>query len=135
MSLKEGFDTGEGEIVNLRNYGPHVVADLLKTFLRELPEPLLTYAYYEAFLALAKLDDEKSFFLKLRSLIASLPECNLVVLKYLISFLAVVKKYHKLNRMDGHNLATVFAPIILRRYYDCKLCKGMRKNCTIQNMF
>jgi hypothetical protein len=33
---------------HLDSVAPHVVADVLKVFLRQLPEPLLTYDVYEA---------------------------------------------------------------------------------------
>lgn len=115
MAVKDAYDKSGGDGIVLESYSPHVIADILKTFLRELPEPLLTYAHYESFLQLHTIDDERTFFLKLRALVASLPQANLAVLKYLVTFLAKVKKQHRINRMDYHNLATVFAPIILRR--------------------
>ncbi len=37
-----------GEPVNFRDHDIHVPAVILKTFLRELPEPILTYDLYDA---------------------------------------------------------------------------------------
>lgn len=31
---------------DIDNFTPHVIADVLKVFLRQLPEPLLTYSVY-----------------------------------------------------------------------------------------
>ena len=38
---------------DLSDQDPHVCASLLKQYLRELPEPLLTFELYECFLAAA----------------------------------------------------------------------------------
>jgi hypothetical protein len=37
--------------MDLSRYDPHVVSGVLKEFLRELPEPLLTFEHYDGFLA------------------------------------------------------------------------------------
>lgn len=54
--LKEAFDhsASGGKNLNLcsiPNVDGHTVASLLKLFLRELPDPLLTYALYDAWVA------------------------------------------------------------------------------------
>ena len=40
----------EHEKVDLEEYHIHVIASVTKTYLRELPEPLLTYDLYDDFL-------------------------------------------------------------------------------------
>lgn len=43
----------EGHDVNLNDCkDPYVIAHLLKQYLRELPEPLLTYKLYKSFIAI-----------------------------------------------------------------------------------
>lgn len=51
--LKNGFDAG---IVNLEEQvnDPHSVAGTLKSYLRELPEPLLTFSLYNRWIVAAK---------------------------------------------------------------------------------
>lgn len=51
--LKNGFDAG---IVNLQEQvnDPHSVAGTLKSYLRELPEPLLTFSSYNRWINAAK---------------------------------------------------------------------------------
>lgn len=51
--LKSGFDTGLADLCD-RVSDPHAVAGTLKLYLRELPEPLLTYTLYSDWLQAAK---------------------------------------------------------------------------------
>lgn len=51
--LKMGFDTGLADL-NDRVSDPHAVAGTLKLYLRELPEPLLTFNLYREWLEAAK---------------------------------------------------------------------------------
>lgn len=49
---KQMFDTGsDPDLTSCSN--PHNISNLLKLYLRELPNPLLTYERYDAFVALA----------------------------------------------------------------------------------
>lgn len=50
-----------GEDVDLNFYNPYVVADLLKTFLSELPEPILTFHLYDRFIDAARKIQTRSF--------------------------------------------------------------------------
>lgn len=53
--LRQGLDTDVGS-VNLDDYNIHVIASVLKQWLRELPSPLMTFELYEEFLrAMGKL--------------------------------------------------------------------------------
>ena len=50
------FKSTTGEDVNYAEYkDPHLVANLLKIYLRELPDPLLTYALYPRFVEAASM--------------------------------------------------------------------------------
>ena len=42
-----------GKDIDTITWKPLLAADLIKALLRELPEPLLTYAFYEPFILLA----------------------------------------------------------------------------------
>ena len=48
--LKKQFDKGNNKI-DLSEYSIHSVAGLLKLYLRELPEPILTFELYDCFIA------------------------------------------------------------------------------------
>lgn len=94
-----------GEPVDLYEYAdPHLAATLLKMFLRELPEPLLTFALHSkisqlkgtclftvhtCYVLYKGLTDEERV-VKTQEFINSLPELNYKILKYLATFLTKV---------------------------------------------
>ncbi|XP_063466314.1 protein FAM13A isoform X2 [Symphalangus syndactylus] len=85
-------------------------ASLLKLFLRELPDSLITSALQPRFIQLfqdGRNDVQEN---SLRDLIKELPDTHYCLLKYLCQFLTKVAKHHVQNRMNVHNLATVFGP-------------------------
>ncbi|EDO48213.1 predicted protein, partial [Nematostella vectensis] len=51
--LCQAFENG-AELVDLSTVPPHVIAAVLKLYLRQLPEPLLTFKLYPEFIKLAK---------------------------------------------------------------------------------
>lgn len=51
--LKSGFEAGINDLTD-RVRDPHAVAGTLKSYLRELPEPLLTHGLYENWIEAAK---------------------------------------------------------------------------------
>ncbi|KAM5282610.1 protein FAM13A isoform 2-T2 [Hipposideros larvatus] len=85
-------------------------ASLLKLFLRELPESVITSALHPRFIQLFQDDKNDAQESSLRDLIKELPDTHYGLLKYLCQFLTKVAKHHVQNRMTVHNLATVFGP-------------------------
>ncbi|XP_042840128.1 protein FAM13A isoform X2 [Panthera tigris] len=85
-------------------------ASLLKLFLRELPERVITSALQPRFIQLFQDDRNDAQDSSLRALIKELPDVHYCLLKYLCQFLTEVAKHHVQNRMNIHNLATVFGP-------------------------
>ncbi|XP_077621236.1 protein FAM13A isoform X2 [Crocuta crocuta] len=85
-------------------------ASLLKLFLRELPESVITSALHPRFIQLFQDDRNDAQESSLRDLIKELPDTHYCLLKYLCQFLTKVAKHHVQNRMNVHNLATVFGP-------------------------
>lgn len=97
---------------------PHTVTGLLKLYLRELPEPLMTYDLYESFVTAQQERDPNKRLRYIRHLISCLPKVNRATLKTLIQFLGRVEKHSEVNKMASHNLATVFAPNLLKQRED-----------------
>lgn len=107
------IEAGSAEI----DYGPynvHVLANVLKLFLREMPEPLLTFDRYDDFLRASELSESADRVSTMLSLIKKLPIAHHALLERLIFHLALVAQKEDSNRMSAGSLAIVFAPCVLR---------------------
>lgn len=91
----------------------HVAAVILKTFLRELPEPLLTFNVYTHIQDFLNVESSLRVS-RCRQLMEDLPEHNFIVAKYLLSFLHTVSQQSVENRMSPSNLSCVFGVNLLR---------------------
>lgn len=104
----------KGYSVDLQNItDPLVVAQVLKGYFRELPEPLLTYELYPEFAEVGNRISEPSNVRKLHQLIARLPPLRRVTLASLILFLHAVSEQSKVNFQNPEVLAEVFTPLLL----------------------
>ncbi|KAF6117400.1 Rho GTPase activating protein 8 [Phyllostomus discolor] len=98
----------QGKPVDFDDYGDiHVPAVILKTFLRELPQPLLTFKAYEQILGITGVESSLRV-TRCRQILQSLPEHNYAVLEYLMGFLHEVSRESIFNKMNSSNLACVF---------------------------
>ncbi|XP_062564164.1 unconventional myosin-IXa-like isoform X3 [Armigeres subalbatus] len=105
---------GGSEEMDYESYNVHVLTNVLKSFLREMPEPLLTFDRYDDFLRAADLSDGTDRVQTLLSLIKKIPPAHHCLLERLIFHLALVAKLEQYNRMSASSLAIVFAPCVLR---------------------
>ncbi|KAK2583519.1 hypothetical protein KPH14_009475 [Odynerus spinipes] len=112
--LKVKMDEGDLEKVDFENYQVHVLAAVLKSFFRDMPEPLLTFEYYDDFLHAANLTDPHDRISTLFAILKKLPKPNFDLMERLIVHLARVALHEVDNRMSPSALAIVFAPCILR---------------------
>ena len=113
MRIKNKFLVGSRSDFDIPDSeNPTVVASALKTFLFELPDPLIpSDNWYE----LMEITDNRDFHLEdAKELVASLPPDNAEILKYLFGFLAEVAEYSALNKMSPPNLGMVFGIILIR---------------------
>lgn len=99
------------------------IAALLKRYLRELPDPLLTHKLYRLWLTAAKLPDEEKRRHCLHLACCLLPKSHRDCLEILFCFLKWAASFHQVDdesgsKMDAKNLATVVAPNII--YKDTK---------------
>ncbi|KTF81313.1 hypothetical protein cypCar_00021064 [Cyprinus carpio] len=86
--VKQKYNSGE-EVSFYQLDDVHLAAVILKMFLRELPEPLLTYQLYNDIVNFHNVDTE-SRAERIRNMLMSLPEENYASLYFLIQFLAQV---------------------------------------------
>ncbi|GAB6027311.1 hypothetical protein CHUAL_001595 [Chamberlinius hualienensis] len=121
--LREDFDCGK-EVHLSKDYCPHDIATLLKEYFRDLPEPLLTRELYMAFVGSQRIRNRRQQMDCLSNLIQLLPFVNRDTLWALLKFLnkvacnaldhrAETGEWVTGNKMDSHNLATLFGPNIL----------------------
>ncbi|KAM3826933.1 rho GTPase-activating protein 17 isoform 4-T6 [Vipera latastei] len=92
---------------------PHAVAGALKSYLRELPEPLMTYALYEEWTQVANIQDQDKKLQDLWRICQKLPKPHLANFRYLIKFLAKLAQYSDVNKMTPSNIAIVLGPNLL----------------------
>ncbi|XP_035225614.1 rho GTPase-activating protein 1-like [Stegodyphus dumicola] len=104
----------EGKPVCFDDYGDiHVPAVILKTFLRELDEPILTFELYDEIMTFQELTSIEKLPVAKSLILHRLPEDNYEVLHYLFEFLVKVVDRSDLNKMTASNLAIVFGPNLL----------------------
>jgi hypothetical protein len=114
-TLMKGF-YDKGKYVNLNEYSDlYTIAALLKLYLRELPEPLLTHNMYNTFLELGRtvVEGKDPPVEVLKEHLKSLPQANKSILKILMALLAKVASFESSNKMTSSNLAIVIAPNIM----------------------
>ncbi|XP_038274617.1 unconventional myosin-IXa isoform X17 [Dermochelys coriacea] len=111
--LRQGLDT-DIDNVNLDDYNIHVIASVFKQWLRDLPNPLMTFELYEEFLRAMGLQERKETIRGVYSVIDQLSRTHLSTLERLIFHLVRIALQEETNRMSANALAIVFAPCILR---------------------
>ncbi|XP_064325926.1 unconventional myosin-IXb isoform X2 [Phalacrocorax carbo] len=100
--------------VKLENYPIHTITGILKQWLRELPDPLMTSAQYHDFLRAVELPEKQEQLCAIYSVLEQLPQANHNTLERLIFHLVKVALIEDVNRMSPNALAIVFAPCLLR---------------------
>ncbi|RKP09832.1 hypothetical protein THASP1DRAFT_13729 [Thamnocephalis sphaerospora] len=103
---------------NLAGDNPIQLAALLKRFLRELPEPLLTFRLHRLFTVSQRIEDAERRKKVLHYTCCMLPEENRELMEVLFVFFKWVSSFAYVdevtgNKMDMSNMATVITPNIL----------------------
>eukprot|EP00039_Didymoeca_costata_P031077 m.33019 g.33019 ORF g.33019 m.33019 type:complete len:612 (+) comp8478_c1_seq1:348-2183(+) len=93
----------------------HAVAGVLKRYLRELPEPLLTSSRFETVRGAADVynQSETEGVVVLQQIVRDLPCANASLVRELCEFLMEVAAKCEINKMTTKNLAVVFAPAFM----------------------
>ncbi|EDW09930.1 uncharacterized protein LOC6580131 isoform X2 [Drosophila mojavensis] len=106
-------------------FSAHDCATVFKSFLAELPEPLLTDAHYPAHLQIAplcqaltektqaSLERQQHLLHSVQLLILLLPDEHRELLQHIIEMLHAVAQHEDSNKMSAENLATVFTPHLI----------------------
>ncbi|KAM4594535.1 rho GTPase-activating protein 19 isoform 1-T1 [Fundulus diaphanus] len=124
-TLKELLNSGADVDLAAGDFHPNDVATLLKTFLGELPEPLLTHRHFHVHLKIADMTlfdeqgnktavpNKERQIEALQLLFLLLPQANRSLLKLLLDLLYHTAKQQDKNKMSAYNLALMFAPHVL----------------------
>ncbi|XP_072352647.1 arf-GAP with Rho-GAP domain, ANK repeat and PH domain-containing protein 2 isoform X1 [Scyliorhinus torazame] len=90
------------------------VTDVMKRFLFEIDDALLTKELYPYWMSALDVQNEKERLEKYRMLIQTLPRVNRVTLAALIGHLYRVQKCSEMNQMNTHSLSQVFSPYLFQ---------------------
>ncbi|KAL6101833.1 arhgap19 [Pungitius sinensis] len=124
-ALREMLNAGAEIDLETGDFHPNDAATLLKAYLGELPEPLLTHRHYHAHLKIGELTrfdergdktnvpDKEHQVEAFQLLFMLLPPANRSLLKLLLDLLYHTARNQHINKMSAINLATMFAPHIL----------------------
>ena len=129
--LRDQLDKGDAlpSVINVND-----AADLLKAFLRELPNPLLPSEHFGTHISIADMktcegkeiffilnsqklnlgaEDKRRKIMTLQALLLCLPDVNRRCLRLVLSLLYSVARAQDENKMTATSLATVFLPALL----------------------
>ncbi|XP_030604153.1 rho GTPase-activating protein 19-like isoform X2 [Archocentrus centrarchus] len=124
-ALREMLNTGAEIDLETGDFHPNDAATLLKAYLGELPEPLLTHRHYLAHLKIGELTcfddkgdktnvpDKERQIEAFQLLFMLLPPANRSLLKLLLDLLHNTARSQHINKMSAINLAKMFAPHII----------------------
>uniref|UniRef100_A0A8D0FJP6 Rho GTPase-activating protein 29 n=1 Tax=Strix occidentalis caurina TaxID=311401 RepID=A0A8D0FJP6_STROC len=135
--LCQAFENGK-DLVELSELYAHDISNVLKLYLRQLPEPLILFRLYNEFIGLAKesqnvneeLDAKQAspkskkrqsicielnrIIIKIKDLLKQLPLPNYNTLQYLVGHLHRVTEQSDENKMSASNLGIIFGPTLIR---------------------
>ncbi|XP_018414723.1 PREDICTED: rho GTPase-activating protein 29 isoform X2 [Nanorana parkeri] len=134
--LCQAFENGK-DLVELSDLYAHDISNVLKLYLRQLPEPLILFRLYNELIGLAKesqrsIDEVDSkagspplkrqpsgvelnrVILKIRDLLKPLPLPNYNTLQFLMGHLHRVTEEVEENKMTASNLGIIFGPTLIR---------------------
>ncbi|KAL7992906.1 hypothetical protein Chor_017162 [Crotalus horridus] len=133
--LCQAFENGK-ELVELSQALPHDISNVLKLYLRQLPEPIMPFRMYNSLMGLAKetlqsrsdsragrstgepvdtsSESEKAMVMKLKELLKELPAKNFATLKCIVQHLKRIIELEDDNKMSSSNLGIVFGPTLMR---------------------
>ncbi|XP_014650877.1 PREDICTED: T-cell activation Rho GTPase-activating protein [Ceratotherium simum simum] len=124
--LKEELNSGG--MVDLKSLPVHLLAVVLKDFLRSIPLKLLSCDLFEEWMGALEKQSEEDRIEALKQVAEKLPRPNLLLLKHLVSVLYLISKNAEVNKMDASNLAICVGPNMLAREDDQNLSFEAQKD-------
>ncbi|KAM9843438.1 rho GTPase-activating protein 17b isoform 2-T2 [Aulostomus maculatus] len=110
--LKAALDCSTSQLEEFYS-DPHAVAGALKSYLRELPEPLMTFGLYDEWTQASNVSDPDKRLQALWVTCDRLPKTHKANFRYLVKFLAKLAQDSEVNKMTPSNIAIVLGPNLL----------------------
>ncbi|XP_039643165.1 rho GTPase-activating protein 17-like isoform X5 [Perca fluviatilis] len=110
--LKAALDCSTSQLEEFYS-DPHAVAGALKSYLRELPEPLMSYQLYDEWIQASSVSDPDKRLQALWVVCDKLPKNNKTNLRYLVKFLTKLAQDSEVNKMTPSNIAIVLGPNLM----------------------
>merc|ERR1712137_1181008 len=108
-------DAGKGKRVSWSiTSDPHLVACVIKVWLCELENPLLTWELHDCFIAAQDGPSVEESLRRIATVIQILPIGARAVFQRLVFLMTKIDAHSETNKMNASNLAIVFAPVLLR---------------------
>ncbi|XP_064364162.1 T-cell activation Rho GTPase-activating protein-like [Dromaius novaehollandiae] len=123
--LKEALD--KGDTVDLDSKPVHLLAVVLKDFLRNIPSQLLSAALYEKWMLALEKPSREEKIEELKEVADQLPQPNRLLLKPVLAVLHHISQNAETSRMNSHNLAICFGPNMLSPGTDSTLPLQVQK--------
>ncbi|XP_072394395.1 rho GTPase-activating protein 44-like isoform X2 [Diabrotica undecimpunctata] len=127
--LKAAIDSGCFSVLIPEYRDVHILSSLLKLYLRELPEPLLTDHLHKEWLDAVQVPEIHRLEV-VKDILTKLPQENRDNLAYLFQFFSKLAK-HPENKMTASNLAIVLSPNLLGNKHELDVNIG---NCVTVNI-
>ncbi|XP_071952094.1 phosphatidylinositol 3-kinase regulatory subunit alpha-like [Antedon mediterranea] len=99
----------------------HCIAGVLKRYLRELPNPVISHDLYSDFIEANSIRNEMEKVERLNDLVESLTVAHRSTLRYLMKHFTRICQHSLVNKVGPQKLASVFCHILLRPPRDCIL--------------
>ncbi|KAI0308828.1 GTPase activating protein [Amylostereum chailletii] len=109
------------------------VTSVMKAWLRELPEPLLTNDLHQGFLDAASIENDRLRHIRLHERVNELPDPNYATLKYFMGHLNRITQFEAQNSMSISNLAIVFGPTLFSQGFTNANGQSLTVDPTLQN--
>uniref|UniRef100_A0A8K9XS89 Rho-GAP domain-containing protein n=1 Tax=Oncorhynchus mykiss TaxID=8022 RepID=A0A8K9XS89_ONCMY len=110
--LKAALDCSTSQLEEFYS-DPHAVAGALKSYLRELPEPLMSFQLYNEWIQASSVLEPDKRLQALWVVCDQLPKNNKANLRYLVKFLSKLAQDSEVNKMTPSNIAIVLGPNLL----------------------
>ncbi|XP_074649677.1 rho GTPase-activating protein 26-like [Tubulanus polymorphus] len=115
--LQMGLDKRKADKLNLEDaaeWETKTLTSAIKSYLRNLPEPLMSFELHTKFTAAAKQESKTLRIHDIHTLVHKLPEANFEMLDILIVHLTKVAEKSAINLMTISNLGVCFGPTLMR---------------------